>query len=57
LPGLRERVRRAGGDLLVDSHPGESTVRVFLPSQRSAATAREIATVTAPELSAREIGS
>ncbi|HEX4448358.1 MAG TPA: HAMP domain-containing sensor histidine kinase [Polyangiaceae bacterium] len=57
LPGLRERVRRAGGDLLVDSRPGESTVRVFLPSRRSAATVREVPTVTAPELPARKIGS
>jgi signal transduction histidine kinase len=57
LPGLRERVRRAGGDLLVDSHLGESTVRVFLPSRRSAATVREVPTVTGPELPARETGS
>jgi signal transduction histidine kinase len=34
--GLRDRVRRAGGDLLVDSSPKGSTVRVFLPSGRAA---------------------
>ena len=34
LPGLRDRVRRAGGDLLVDSGPSGNAIRVFLPSGR-----------------------
>jgi signal transduction histidine kinase len=34
LPGLRDRVRRAGGDLLVDSGPAGNSIRVFLPSGR-----------------------
>ncbi len=34
IPGLRDRVRRAGGELLVDSGPTGSTVRVFLPSAK-----------------------
>ncbi len=32
LPGVRDRLRRAGGELLVDSDPAGTTVRVFLPS-------------------------
>jgi signal transduction histidine kinase len=35
LPGLRDRVRRAGGDLLVDSGPSGNAIRVFLPSGRA----------------------
>jgi len=35
LPGLRDRVRRAGGDLLVDSGPNGNAIRVFLPSGRA----------------------
>ncbi len=34
LPGLRDRVRRAGGDMLVDSGSNGNTIRVFLPSGR-----------------------
>jgi signal transduction histidine kinase len=34
LPGLRDRLRRAGGDLLVDSDVNGSVVRAFLPSAR-----------------------
>jgi signal transduction histidine kinase len=34
IPGLRDRVRRAGGDVLVDSGAMGSMVRVFLPSAR-----------------------
>jgi signal transduction histidine kinase len=34
LPGLRDRLRRAGGDLLVDSDATGSVVRAFLPSAR-----------------------
>jgi signal transduction histidine kinase len=36
LPDLRDRLRRAGGDLLVDSDVTGTTVRVFLPSARVA---------------------
>jgi hypothetical protein len=32
LARLRERVRRCGGDLVVESDPSETTVRVFLPA-------------------------
>jgi signal transduction histidine kinase len=35
LPGLRDRLRRTGGDLLVDSDPTGTTVRVFFPSARA----------------------
>ncbi|HEY5147315.1 MAG TPA: ATP-binding protein, partial [Polyangiaceae bacterium] len=34
IPGLRDRVRRAGGEVLVDSGSTGSMVRVFLPSAR-----------------------
>ncbi len=39
LPGLRDRLRRAGGDLLVDSGPGGSAVQIFLPSMNARDTA------------------
>jgi|CZKU01.1.fsa_nt_gi signal transduction histidine kinase len=35
IPGLRDRVRRVGGDVLVDSGSTGSMVRLFLPSART----------------------
>ena len=35
LPGLRDRIRRAGGDMLVDSDAAGSAIRVFLPSAKT----------------------